>query len=249
LDLRRLLVQSDDFGKLRFWVRFPLFKSSYMLERTVAFGRRRLPMDQRNGAQTRLWIRDRDSLGNTVDPRLIETAYLVWERARLRVIRYLVEDTDAPEILDAAVDSASRAMSNGQPIQFFERYLLTSVAREAIRRSRRNQRIAYMDNTDLERIAAPVFMDLDGQLDDSKRTQRLRACFDELGRTMFDLRVLDHDWRSIARLTGYVDAHSAEVQFRKKLDKALGRFRAIHNTGLKPQSGARRRTAPNDSNG
>jgi hypothetical protein len=206
-------------------------------------------MDQRNGAQTRLWIRDRDSLGNTVDPRLIETAYLVWEQARLRVIRYLVEDTDAPEILDAAVDSASRAMSNGKPIQFFESYLLTSVAREAIRRSRRNRRIAYMDGADLERIAAPVFMDLDGQIDASKRTQRLRACFDELGRAMYDLRVLDYDWRSIARLTGYRDAHSAEVQFRKKLDKALGRFRATHNTGLKPQSDARGRTAPNDSNG
>ena len=206
-------------------------------------------MDQRNGDQTRLWIRDRDSLGNTVDPRLIATAHRIWEWTRLKVVRYLIEDTEAPEILDAAVDSASRAMSNGQPIKFFESYLMTSVVREAIRRSRRNQRIAYMDSTDLERIATPVFMDLDRQIDDSKRTKRLRACFDELGRKMYDLRVLDYDWKSIARLTGYADAHSAEVQFRKRLDKALGRFRATHNTGLKPQSGARRRTAPNDSNG
>ena len=106
-------------------------------------------MDQRDGAQTSLWIRDGDSLGNTIDPRLIETANRVWERARPLVIRYLPEDTDAPEILDAAVDSVSRAMSNGQTIQFFEPCLLTSVARQAIRRSKKNQRIAYMDDETL----------------------------------------------------------------------------------------------------
>ena len=103
-------------------------------------------MNQRKEAQTRLWIRDRDSLGNTVDHRLIEAAHRVWERARLVVIRYLAEDTEAPEILEAAVDSASRAMDNPQSIQFFEAYLLKSVTRESIRRRRRNQRVEYVDN-------------------------------------------------------------------------------------------------------
>jgi DNA-directed RNA polymerase specialized sigma24 family protein len=97
-------------------------------------------MNQRKDAQTRLWIRNRDSLGQMVDRGLIEAAHRVWERARLVVIRYLAEDTEAPEILEAAVDSASCAMGNHQPIQFFEAYLLRSVAREAIRRLRRNQR-------------------------------------------------------------------------------------------------------------
>src|ERR1022692_4589287 len=94
-------------------------------------------------AQTRLWIRNQDSLGNTVDDRLIEAGYRVWDRARLMVLRYLAEDTEAPEILEAAVDSASapeileaavdsasRAMGNHRSIQFFEAYLLRSVARE-----------------------------------------------------------------------------------------------------------------------
>ena len=48
----------------------------------------------------KIWIRDRDSLGNTVDHRLIEAAHRIWERARLVVIRYLAEDTEAPEILE-----------------------------------------------------------------------------------------------------------------------------------------------------
>jgi DNA-directed RNA polymerase specialized sigma24 family protein len=193
-------------------------------------------MDQRKDAQNRVWIRDRDSLGNTVDRRLIEAAHRVWERARLIVIRYLAEDTEAPEILEAAVDSASRAMVNRQSIQFFEAYLLRSVARESVRRLRRNQRIEYVDSADLERLAGPVSTDLDRQLDDAKRIEIFRACMDEHGRTIYDLRVLSFDWRSIAKLMGYADAHSAEVQFRKKFDKALDRFRAYHDSRLKPQS-------------
>jgi len=193
-------------------------------------------MDQRNDAQNRLWIRDRDSLGNVVDHKLIEAAHRVWERARLVVIRYLAEDTEAPEILEAAVDSASRAMGNHQAIQFFEAYLLRSVARESVRRLRRNQRIEYVDVAYLERLAGAVPPDVERQLDDSKRVEVLRACLDEQGRTMYDLRVLDFEWRVIARLTGYADAHTAEVQFHKKMARALERFYAYHDLRLKPQS-------------
>jgi len=194
-------------------------------------------MGQRNDAQARLWIRDRDSLGNTVDHRLVEAAHRVWARARLVVVRYLAEDTEAPEILEAAVDSASRALGNRQSIQFFEAYLLKSVARESVRRLRKNKRVEYVDTADLERFAGPVLTDLDRHLDDSKRIEVFRACMDEHGRAMYDLRVLNFGWRAIAKLTGYADAHSAEVQFRKKVDKALERFRAYHNSRFKPQSG------------
>ncbi len=62
-----------------------------------------------------------------------------------------------------------------------------------------------------------------------------RGCMDEQGRTMFDLRVLRCDWGYIAKITGYADAHSAEVQFRKKMDKALDRFRAYHRARSKTQ--------------
>src|ERR1700733_12466383 len=166
-------------------------------------------MDQRNDAQIRLWIQDRDSVGNTVDHRLIEAAYRIWEHARLVVIRYLAEDTEAPEILESVVDAASRVMGNHQPIEFFEAYLLRSVAREAVRRARRYRRIEYVDEARLERLAGAVSTDLEGQLDDVKRIEVLRACMDEQGRTMYDLRVLGISWRRIARLTGYANRHSA----------------------------------------
>jgi len=196
-------------------------------------------MNQRKDVQRRLWIRNRDSLGNTVDHRLIEAAHRVWERARLVVIRYLAEDTEAPEILEAVVDSASRVIGNQQSIQFFEAYLLRSVARESVRRRRRNQRIACVDDADLERLAGAAPTDLDRQLDDAKRIEVFRACMDDHGRMMYDLRVLDYDWRSVAKLMGYADAHSAEVQFRKKIDKALDRFRAYHKSRLNPPGGER----------
>lgn len=193
-------------------------------------------MDQRKDAQSRFWIRNRDSLGNLVDQRLIEAANRVWERARLTVVRYLADDTEAPEIFEGAVDSASRVMANHQSIQFPEAYLIRAVAREAIRRHRRSQRIAYVDTADLERLAGPVCLELDRKLDDARRLDVLRACMDEHGCAMFDLRVLGLDWGYIAKLLGYSDAHSAEVQFRKKIDKALDRFRAYHRSRSKSRN-------------
>ena len=135
-----------------------------------------------------------------------------------------------------AVDSASRVLGKRQSIQFFEAYLLKSVARESARRLRRSQRISYLDNADLERLAGTVSNNLDRELDEAKRIEVFRACIDEQGRTMYDLRVLNYDWRSIAKLTGYSDAHSAEVQFRKKIDKAVDRLWAYYNSRLKPPS-------------
>lgn len=196
-------------------------------------------MNQRKGPQTRLWIRDRDSLGNMVDRRLIEAAHRIWERARGVVTRYLAEDTEAAEILDDAVDAASRVMSDQQPIRSFEAYLLTSVTRESIRRFRRNKRVIYIDSADLERLAGAASIDLDRQLDDAKRIRVFRACLDEHGRVMYDLRVVGYNWRSVARLTGYADAHSAEVQFHKKIHRALERFWTYHKSRLKPPGGER----------
>lgn len=193
-------------------------------------------MDQWNDARIRLWIQDRDSVGNTVDHRLIEAAHRIWDRSRLVVIRYLAEDTDAPEILESVVDAASRVMGNHQPIEFFEAYLLKSVTREAVRRARKHRRIVYVDEARLERLAGAVSSNLEEQLDDAKRIEVLRACMDEQGRTMYDLRVLGISWRRIARLTGYANRHSAEVQFGKKMNRALKRFQAYHNLSLRPQS-------------
>lgn len=113
---------------------------------------------------------------------------------------------------------------------------MKSVTRESIRRLRKTPRIAYLDTEDVERLAGASFTDVERQLDNAKRIEALRACLDERGRTMCDLRIMDFSWGRIAKLTGYRDAHTAEVQFRKKVDKALKRFRAYQELRLKGQS-------------
>jgi hypothetical protein len=192
-------------------------------------------MNQRRDVQKRVWIRDRDSSGNLVDQALIEAAHRVWERARLAVIRFLADDAEAPELLESAVDSASRVLASRRSIRSLDSYLLRSVAREAIRRQQRNRRVVYTKAADLERVAEPVCLDLDRKLDDAKRIDVFRACMDQHGRALYDLRVLELDWKYIARMLGYADAHSAEVQFHKKMAKALERFRAYHQARLKRQ--------------
>lgn len=185
-------------------------------------------MNERNDSHARVWIRDRDAVGNMIDPRLVEAAHRVWERARLIVIRHLADDVEAAEILEVAVDSASRAMvGNGQDIQSFDAYLLSSVRRQSFRRSRKHRRIHYIDGARLDRFTSAISPNLERKLDDAKRIELFRACMDEQGLTMLDLRLMGFTWKQIANYTGYADGHSAEVVFRRKMDRAVERFMGI----------------------
>jgi hypothetical protein len=190
-------------------------------------------MGQQQDAQMNFWIGKRDSLGNEVDDRLIEAAHRIWDRARQIVIRYLVDDTDTAEIVEAAVDAASR-ISNRKNIECFDAYLLRCVARTSLRRLHRNQRISYVDNGSLERLATPVSMEMEKRLDEGKQVEVFRACMDEVCEKMFDFRVLGHGWRYIAKQMGYSNAHTAEVQFGKRIDQALRRMQVHHGSRITP---------------
>ena len=184
-------------------------------------------------AQTNFWIGSRDSHGNEVDDRLIEAAHRIWDRARQIVLRYLADDTDTAEMVEAAVDKAS-LISNRNKIECFETYLLRCIARESVRRLRRNQRISYVDQRSLERLAAPVSIEIERRLDENKQLEIFRACMDDVCKRMFDLRVLGHAWRYIAERMGYSSAHTAEVQFRKRVDQALRRMQLHHGSRITP---------------
>jgi hypothetical protein len=190
-------------------------------------------MDVRSGAQKRLWIRREDSLGNEIDRRLIEAAYRVWEPARFVVIRYLNEDTEAAEILESVVDSASRARNGSGSIQHIDAYLLKSVAREAVRRRRRSDRIHLFDPIDLEKLIGSTHADLDRRIDEERWIMLLRASLDRRGCEILDYRLLEYSWRSIAAAMGYASGHSAEVQFQKSLSKALRRIELNQRRGLR----------------
>lgn len=172
-------------------------------------------------------------MGNHVPPDLIEAAQRVWDRVRFVVIRYLADDSEAAEILERAVDAASRAQNGNGAITNLDAYLLKSVARESIRRQRMRPSLIPIPDVDLERLATASAVDHEQQFDDHRLMMLLRASFDAKGREMLEYRLLEFDWTSIASAVGYSTAHSAEVQFRKKLDQALGRMQAHHGVQIK----------------
>ena len=171
-------------------------------------------------------------MGNHVPSGLIDAAQRIWERARLIVIRYLADDSEAAEILERAVDAASRAHSSSCGINHADAYLLKSVAREAIRRKRRRPTLVSIPDGHLDRLAASSFADHERQLDNHKLMMLLRASLDSKGREMLEYRLLEFEWSAVATAVGYSNGHSAEVQFRRKLDQALARMELHHGVRI-----------------
>lgn len=189
-------------------------------------------MNRPEHAQPQFWVRSPDSVGNDVPPELVEAAQRIWERVRFVVIRYLADDSEAAEILERAVDAASRARNGNGAISHIDAYLLKSVARESIRRQRTRPSLIPIPDADLERLAAASETDREQQFDDHRLMMLLRASLDPKGREMLEYRLLEFDWTAIAAAVGYSNAHSAEVQFRKKLDQALARMQAHHGVRI-----------------
>ena len=185
-------------------------------------------MKHSDHAQSRLWVRSENSLGNHVPSDLIEAAQRIWDRARLVVVRYLADDSEAAEILERAVDAASRAHGSSCGINHADAYLLKSVAREAIRRKRKRPPLVSIPDGNLDQLASSSFVDHDRHLDNHKLMMLLRASLDSKGREMLEYRLLEFEWSAIAAALGYSNGHSAEVQFRRKLDQALSRMELHH---------------------
>ena len=103
---------------------------------------------------------------------------------------------------------------------------------ESIRRQRTRPSLIPIPDADLERLAAASETDREQQFDDHRLMMLLRASLDAKGREMLEYRLLEFDWTAIATAVGYSNAHSAEVQFRKKLDQALARMQAHHGVRI-----------------
>lgn len=181
-------------------------------------------MSQWIDAQSRLWFPDSDSEGNRVDPKLNEAAIRVWERARRIVIRYLADDSETAEILEQSIDGAARSTA---VIRNAEAYLLTAVARKAVKENRMRRRMKPVDPFDLHALAISVApVSEEERLDEKRRLELFLASLDERSLEMFHRRALDQDWEQIAADMGYSSAHSAEVQFGKKMKWAAAKIRA-----------------------
>jgi hypothetical protein len=183
-------------------------------------------MSQWKDAQSRLWIPEADGEGNRVSPVLREAGHRVWELACRIVTRYLGDDSETAEILESVVQAASRSTTE---IRNAESYLLTCLARETVRRHRRRPRIKLLDQAGLLRLAVSVAREsAEERLDEERRLALFRASLDLKGLEMFERRALKQEWRQIAVEMNYASAHSAEVQFKKKTDRAKARIKAKH---------------------
>ena len=183
-------------------------------------------MSQWKDAQSRLWIPEADGEGNRVSPMLREAGHRVWELACRIVTRYLGDDSETAEILEGVIEAAARSTAE---IRNVDSYLLTCLAREAVKRQRRRRRIRLFDQVGLQRLAVSLARDsAEERLDEERRLALFRASLDLKGLEMFERRALKQEWRQIAVEMNYASAHSAEVQFKKKTDRAKARIKAKH---------------------
>lgn len=171
----------------------------------------------------RLWIRPADDDGNEVDQRLIDAAYKIWPRARLRVIRYLGSDEEAPRIVENAVSQASKAERNG-PIKAPESYLYSAIARAARREAEARERFVPFDPVMMDQLQKSDWRDSENRAAHRILMEQLKAFMDNKTRRMFELRCLDYDWERIAAVLCYKSGHSAEVQFQKGIVVARQRL-------------------------
>ncbi len=181
--------------------------------------------DQRAGHQ-RLWISSADDDGNEVHPMVLEAAHRTWDRARLVVVRFMGEDSEAAEIVEEVAQATSRSMEVNGAVRSIESYLLKSVAREAIRRKKRAGRLVLVEPSNLEILAGSTSQSYEDQLDRDRFIAQLRGAMDSKTLALFEYRRLDYSWKAIALALNYANAHSAELQFQKGLSRALKRIKS-----------------------
>ena len=157
---------------------------------------------------------------------VLEAAHRTWDRARLVVVRFMGEDSEAAEIVEEVAQATSRSMEVNGAVRSIESYLLKSVAREAIRRKKRAGRLVLVEPSNLEILAGSTSQNYEEHLDRDRFIAQLRGAMDSKTLALFEYRRLDYSWKEIALALNYANAHSAEVQFQKGLSRALKRIKS-----------------------
>ena len=173
------------------------------------------------------WINDRDHHGRSLEPRVIEAARAIWERAYRAVILKLKDPGRAPEIIEIAAIAVSRALqrTNRDPIRDMEAYLYWTCMRRMNRIAARESREQSGHETGaLEVLAANTAGRRKDDLADELYVKEVLSLVDPSTRDMFMMRIAGYSWGEIARMRGYANSHSAEVQFGKKWKAAKARL-------------------------
>ncbi len=173
------------------------------------------------------WINDRDHHGRPLEPRVIAAARTVWGRACRSVIHLLRDPGRAPEIVEAVAAAVSRRLRRTglDPIRDVEAYLYWACVRSAKRiASRESTEQTGHETAALESLAANTAGQRNVDPADELYVKEILSLVDSPTRELFLMRAAGYPWGEIAKMRGYANAHSAEVQFGKKWKAALARI-------------------------
>ena len=173
------------------------------------------------------WINDRDHHGRPLEPRVVEAARTVWERACRSVIHLLKDPGRAPEVVEAVAAAVSRRLRRTglDPIRDVDSYLYWACVRRAKRiASRESTEQTGHETAALESLAANTAGQRKVDPADELYVKEILSLVDPPTRELFTLRVAGYSWGEIAKLRNYANAHSAEVQFGKKWKAAMARI-------------------------
>ncbi len=173
------------------------------------------------------WINDRDHHGRPLEPRVIEAACAIWERACRAVILRLKDPGRAPEIIEAAAAAVSRRLQRPgrDTIRDLEAYLAWACIRRIDRIAARESKEQTGHETGaLELLAASTSERRQNDPADELYVKEVLSVLDPDTRELFMMRVAGYSWGEIAEMRGYANSHSAEVQFGKKWKAAKERL-------------------------
>lgn len=173
------------------------------------------------------WIRDKDDFGRPLNPDVLSAAERIWERVLYLAESKLNDRTRAAEVLELAALAVSRALRRRgrEPIRDLDAYLYWACTRRFARIAAKESRVQFGHEPGrLELIAANA---VDCGLDefyDEVQLKELLSCMDARTRWLFALRCQGYSWPETAKQMGYLNGHSAEVQFWKGVRAARRRL-------------------------
>jgi DNA-directed RNA polymerase specialized sigma24 family protein len=137
------------------------------------------------------------------------------------VVRFLGNDALARDIVTTLLLAMLESGKGLMEIRKLDAYLLRSVRNECVRQLRKHSRFTIIDPAQLAQLAAGEVPRICEDLELQRQLDLIKDALDPRGREILCHRILGDDWNTIANVFGYKNAHSAKIQFDKKVKRAL----------------------------
>jgi hypothetical protein len=185
-------------------------------------------MDERSRARPLFWVKPEDPEGEPISRELLDAAEAIFSRVVYLTGQMLNDEARAPQVLEAAVYSVWRRMSNqspGQPITSPEAYLFRAVVRELADIRAKESRLQYGHSTeDLSRLADRGGDDWVKSLERAIDVEVLLSHADRRTRALYEFWSAGDSWKAVAKHMGIANAENARALFRYGIRRAWERL-------------------------